>query len=166
MMLRLTAILLAASAATFGADREFDRVVKGIESHYRTRRTHIPLMGVANLFVKVGHPAGASSLQVAIFQDLDSAPEYGDADDLDRLMNSLSKDGLHPLVRVRSRGSGEATYILTGEVGKSTRILIATFQRREATVVEAKVDIDTLMKLIASPGTAGDAFAVKERWDP
>ena len=60
------ALLISVSAA--GADREFDRVVKAIESHYGTSRLHIPLMGVANFAVKVGRPAGASGFKIAVFR--------------------------------------------------------------------------------------------------
>ena len=164
MSARILAVLLAASAAAWGADRAFDRVVKGIESRYGTRRMHIPLMGLANFVVKVGHPAGASGFKLAVFQDLASSAEYGDQADLDRLMDSIGKDGLHPLIRVRSRRSGESTYIFTGEAGKSTTMLIATFQRREATVIQVKVTMDTLMQTIAHPETAGKSFGVKDPW--
>ena len=44
MRMRLLALLLAASSATYAAGSEFDRIVKAIESHYGTPRTHIPLM--------------------------------------------------------------------------------------------------------------------------
>jgi len=43
-------------------------------------------------------------------------------------------------------------------------MLIATFQRNEATVIEVKVNMDTLMKTVASPGTAGKSFGVRESW--
>lgn len=164
MRARLLAVFLAASAGAWGADRAFDRVVKGVESHYGTQRMHIPLMGLANFVVKVGHPAGASGFRLAVFQDLDSSAEYGDQSDLDRLMDSIGTGSLHPLIRVRSRRNGESTYIFTGEAGKSTTMLIATFQRREATVIEVKVNMDTLMQMIANPETAGKAFGVKDPW--
>ena len=38
------------------ADRDFDRVVKAIESHYGTRHTHVPLMG-AGQFLRQGGAA-------------------------------------------------------------------------------------------------------------
>ena len=164
MRARLAAILLAASAAAWGADRAFDQVVKGIEAHYGTSRMHIPLMGLANFAVKIGQPGGASGFKLAVFQDLDSSAEYGDQADLDRLMDRVGNGSLHPLIRVRSRRDGESTYIFTGEAGKSTTMLIATFQRREATVIEVKVSMDTLIETIATPETAGKAFAVKDAW--
>jgi len=161
---RLLAVLLAASAGAWAADRAFDQVVKGIEAHYGTSRMHIPLMGLANFFVKVGQPGGASGFRLAVFQNLDSSAQYGDRADLDRLMDRLGTGSLHPLIRVRSRRDGESTYIFTGEAGKSTTMLIATFQRREATVIEVKVNMDTLMQTIANPETAGKSFGVKDPW--
>lgn len=161
---RLAALILAASVAAFGADREFESIVKGIESHYGTHRMHVPLLGVANLLVKVGSPAGASGFKLAVFQDLDSCRDYGDQGDLERLMKGLATGGLHPLLRVLSRSNGRSTYILTGEAGKSTRMLVATFDPRGATVVEVKLDMDALLSMIATPERAGEAFAVKDAW--
>jgi hypothetical protein len=62
------------------------------------------------------------------------------------------------MVVTRSRLAGESTYILTGEVGKSTRMLIATFEPHEATVIEVTVNIETLLKMIGSPETAHRLF--------
>lgn len=160
----LTAILLA-PGTLFGADREFDRMVTSIESRYGVKRTHIPLMGVANLFVKVARPAGASSFKLAIFENLDSAPGYGESADLEQLFNGLSAGGLHPLVRVHLRRTGESTFIGTGEAGKSTRMLIATFQSNEATVVQVKVNTATLMKTLAAPELASKTFGVHQDRD-
>lgn len=167
MRTRLVAVLLLASCALFGADREFERIVTAVESHYGVKRTHIPLMGVANLFVKVACPAGAGSFRLAIFENLNSAPGYGATADLDRFFDELSAGGLRPLLRVHSRRNGESTYICTGEAGKSTKMLIATFARNEATVIEVKVNIDTLMKTIAAPELASKTFGIhqdRDRW--
>jgi hypothetical protein len=158
MKRRLLAVLLLASSAAVGADREFDRMVKAIESHYGVKRMHIPLMGVANLFVKVARPAGASGFKLAIFENLDSAPGYRDFADLDRFFDELSANGLRPLVRVQSRPNGE--------IGKSTRMLIATFQRNEATVIEAAVNTDLLLKTIAAPELASKTFGAHQDHDP
>jgi len=155
MRVRLLALLLTAASAAYPGGGEFDRIVQAIESHYGTTRTHIPLMGMANLFVKVARPAGASGFKLAVFENLGSSPSYGEHDELDQFMRHLSGSGLHSLVRVHSRANGESTYIFAGEAGRSTRMLIATFQRNEATVVEVKVSMDTLLKMIESPEQAG-----------
>jgi len=157
---RLPALFLAASVAALGAGHEFDDIVKAIERHYGTRRTHIPLMGVANLVTKVARPAGTSGFKLAIFEDL---RDRGDDDapwELDQFMSGLSHNGLHPMVRAHSRHGAEATYIYTGDVGRSTKIFIATFERNQATVIEVNVTMDVLLQLLQSPGHAAGMFGV------
>jgi hypothetical protein len=145
MRTRFTALLLLASCVAFGGDWEFDRVVKAIESHYGTKRTHIPFLGVANLFVKVARPAGASEFKLAIFEDLQSPASA----DLDYFMS-----GFNPVVRVHSRHKRESTYIYAGEIGRSTKMLIATFNANEATVIQVKVNVDTLLNWLDKPELA------------
>jgi hypothetical protein len=149
---QVMALLLAAAGAAYGADLEFDHVVKAIENHYGVKRTHVPLMGIANLFVKVARPAGAKGFKLAIFQDLRSFSDSSDTVELDRFMDEICRGGMHALVVTHSRRDGESSYILAGEVGKSTKMLIATFERNEATVVQVEVDFTTLLKAIGSPG--------------
>ena len=157
MRARLLAVFLAASAAAFGAVREFDGLVKVVESRFGVQRTHIPLMGVANFFVKVARPEGAAGFRLAVFEDLKFDAD-GDGAALDRIMASAS-EGLHPLVRVRSRRDREWTYIYTGEVGKITKMLIATFERSEATVVEVQLSMDALVRALGEPARTGKLFA-------
>jgi hypothetical protein len=157
MRARLLAVFLAASAAAFGADREFDRLVNAVESRFGVQRAHIPLMGVANFLVKVARPEGAAGFRLAVFEDLKFDAD-GDGAALDRIMAEASQ-GLHPLVRVRSRRDRECTYIYTGEAGKTTKVLIATFERSEATVVEVQVSIDALLRALGDPAQAGKLFA-------
>lgn len=156
MCAAMAAVLLAAGAA-FAGDAEFDRLVKAIESRYGTRPMHIPFLGVASFFVKVARPEGASGLKLAIFEDLKS-PDAGDWRERDRFMDTLTGLELHPLVRVHSRRNGEATYIFVGPASKSsktTRVLIATFERNEATVIEVKANIERLLKSLEEPEHAG-----------
>jgi len=155
MRARLLALLLATASATYAGENEFDRIVKAIESHYGASPTHSPFMGMASFLVKVARPAGTSGFKLAVFENLGSSPSYGQHAELDRFMRSLSGNGLHPLVRTHSRASDESTYIFTGETGRSTRMLIATFQRNQATVIEVRANMDTLLKTIESPQHAG-----------
>lgn len=152
---RLLAVLLAASAIACAAGREFDDLVKAVETHFGATRTHIPLMGVANLALHIARPAGTSGFRIALFEDLKTDLDGEQQDELDRFMDTLSSPSLRPLIRTRSRPDGEATYIFSGETGKTTQLLIATFNRREATVVEVKVNFDTLIRWIQSPELAG-----------
>jgi hypothetical protein len=155
MNARFLAVLLIATAAGLAGDWDFDHVVKAIESHYGVKRTHIPFMGVANFALKMKHPAGTSEFQLAVFQNLDSSPAYRDAADRDRLMQTVSGHGLHPVIAAHSRRDAQSTYIFMDDAGKSTRLLFATFQRDGATVIEVKADGSTLLKALADPeGTA------------
>jgi hypothetical protein len=159
----LAPVLLAlmAAGAAFGSDAEFDRIVKAIESRYGTKPLHVPFMGLANFAVKVAHPEGASGFHLAVFEglkDLRSAEDPGDWRERDRFMDSLAGKNLRPLVRVHSRHDGEATYIFMGPASKSsksTRVLIATFERNEATVIEVQANIETLLKSLEEPAHAG-----------
>ena len=158
----LTALMAGSTA--FGGDAEFDRIVKAIESHYGTKPLHIPFLGVANFVVKVARPEGASGFKLAVFEDLRSAADPGEWRERDRFMDALSGPDLHPLVRVHSRHDGEATYIFiapASKSGKSTRVLIATFERDEATVIEVKANIETLLKSLQEPEHAGRTLGGK-----
>ena len=70
MRTRLLAILLAASAAAFGADRDFDRLVSAVQIRFGTPPEHIPLMGFANFLVSVTKLAGTSGFRLAVFDNL------------------------------------------------------------------------------------------------
>ena len=157
MTTRLLAAVLIVCGVVFAGDWEFDRIVNAIETHYGTKRTHIPFMGLANFAVMVTHPAGTSGFKLAVFEDLKSSRE--DQMELDRFMNSISGGGLQPLVRTHSRRNAESTYMFMGDEGKSTKVLIATFERNEATVVEVKVNMDTLLRMINQQEHAGKSFS-------
>jgi hypothetical protein len=153
MRSRLLALFLAASAGAFGADRDFDRLVKAVEARFGVQQTHIPMMGAANFFVKVARPKGVAGFRLAVFAHLSFDAE-GDGAALDGIMADASK-GLHPLVRVRSRRDHEWTYIYTGEEGKITKVLVATFERHEATVVQVQLSMDALVRALGDPAEAG-----------
>jgi hypothetical protein len=151
---RIAALFLLAAVTAMAADREFDHLVGAIESHYGIKRTHIPLMGLANFATKVAHPGGAHGFKIAIFEDVQSCEKCFDVEDLDDLIAKTAEGDLHPLVRTHSHG--EATYILTGQIGKITKMLVATFSGSEATIVEVQVDLKTLLKTVGNPGRAQD----------
>jgi hypothetical protein len=146
--------LTMASGAAFGGDAEFDRIVKAIQSHYGTKPLRIPFMGVANFVVKVAHPEGASGVKLAVFEGVKELQSEADPHawgERDRFMDTLSGPRLHPLVRVHSRHDGEATYIFIGSAGKSARVLIAAFEPGQATVIEVRADIQTLLRSLQDP---------------
>ena len=139
------------ACAASGGEKDFDAIVKAIESHYGVKRTHVPLVGVANAVVKVTHPEGVSGFQLAVFEDLESARK--DWPERDRFMDSLPGE-LHPIVRAHSREDIEATYIYAGPPGDATEVLLASFEKDEATVIHARVNLQTLFKCIEDPDHA------------
>lgn len=154
-MERLLALFLAATASAYGGGHEFDRVVSAIEEHYGVKRTQIPLIGAANLLIKVARPAGARGFKLAVFEDL---PDSGDW----RMEDVWGAD-LHPLAVARSSQDDESTYILAGEVGRTAKVLIVTFERNEATVMEVAVNFDALLKMMAAPDRAREIFRTSDR---
>lgn len=156
MKTRWWSLMLLACGAASAADRDFERVVKAIEAHYGTHHANVPLMGVANFFVKVARPAGTSSFHLAVFDHLDAVE-----DDRNGFMDRLDSGSLHPLVRIRSNREGEGTYILAGDAGKSTRMLIATFSRDAAMVVQVRVNAAALRRTIEHPDRMAKAYMGK-----
>ncbi len=146
-------LLLMLCTAVFAGDKDFDQIVSAIERHYGVARTHVPLMGVANLFVKGTHTQGVTGFKIAVFEDLKKSETDKD------FMEHLSAGGVQRIVRVRSWHDGEATYIYMGDAGKSTRLLIATFESNQATVVEVKAETSALVKLLGDPEHMGKALS-------
>jgi hypothetical protein len=147
---RLMVALVAISSAGWGADWEFDRVVNAIEHQYGVRHTQIPLMGVANFFVKVVRPGGATGFKLAVFEDLRSDEQ--DQEALDRFMDRIGESGLHRLLRVHSRRDGQSAYIYLGDLGRTTTMLLVTFERNEATVMQVNLNVDALLRMLNDPG--------------
>ncbi|MFN7994022.1 MAG: hypothetical protein U0Q18_10490 [Bryobacteraceae bacterium] len=160
-LLSLAALVTVSCGVVFAGDWEFDHVVKEIEAHYGTSRTHIPLMGVANFFVKVTRPSGTNGFKLAVFEDLKSTGDSRESSERDRFMDRLSGSRMHPIVRVRSRRDGESTYIYANDFGKSTKLLLVCFERNEATVVQVKMNTDELLKSLGEPEHLRDTVTGK-----
>ena len=160
MKTRFLALLLCGTSAALAADLGFDRLVRAIEFHYSAKRTHIPFMGVANLVVKVAHPAGTKDFKLALFEKLNAED---DPAAVDRILHELAGKGLRPMIRQQSRRSGESTLTFAGEAGKDTKMLIANFGRNQATVVQVTVNAETLMKTLEEPGFARTLYRDTDR---
>jgi hypothetical protein len=140
----LTGLAGMAAGAAFGGDAEFDRIVKAIESRYGTRPLHIPFMGVANFFVKVARPEGASGFKLAVFEGSEGSAVRGGSRRMARGTASWIRCPARICIRwcacIPGTMARRPTFSWTPESKsrKSTRVLIATFERNEATVIEVK----------------------------
>lgn len=151
--LLLTAILLGLGLPVQAGDRDFDAVVKSIESSFHTQRTSIPLFGVAKFFVKMSRPGGAKQLDLAIFEDL--RVERSQLQDFNDRIRGAIGEGWSPMLRTSSRDEWVTVYAKP-DGKKDLHLLIATVEPDEATVIRLKIDAATLARMIAdSPGLAG-----------
>jgi hypothetical protein len=131
-------------------DREFETIVRRIEMRCDTRPTHIPFFGFANFIVKVVRPAGASDLKLAIFEDM-RRPIFSAEEDFTNLMQGALGAEWRPFVSVRNRRDNEWTCMYTSTSGKDWKLLIATVERREATVVRIKLNPEGMLKWVSKP---------------
>lgn len=140
----LTAILLTTVLATPAAarDREFDDIVHRIESHYHTRRTWIPFLGLANLVVKAAQPYGARGFKLAIFENLHCDGPCNPVD-----IPDLSPDW-QKVIRMISKRNGEVVHIYARPNGDRLKMMIVTAEPHEAVVVQVDVQPEELARQV------------------
>jgi len=139
--LLLGALLLRLSVSTLGAS-DFDWMIREFSRQSGAKPLHIPMFGLARLFVGVARPAGTSDLHLAVFEDTRLAPER-----LTALMDSTVGEVWKPMIRVRSR-NGESTNIYFQGLGKNVRLLLGTFEHGEATLIEVRIKPEGLVKFV------------------
>jgi VWFA-related protein len=147
----LIAALALAHSTAYGADDEFKKLVKRLESSYQARRKSIPFLGVANFFVKIVRPKGVKSFKVAIFEDQDFSPRAGETP-FGAVMRSALKSEWQPLVQSSARRGGDRAYIYTQQLGKDIKLMMVAFRQRQAFVVEVKLNPTTLIEWLQRPG--------------
>jgi hypothetical protein len=140
------AVLLTALLAPAARAGDFDTLVARFSHESGATRTHIPFFWVARAAVAVAHPAGASELNLAVFEHASFDP---------RRFRELTDDAVggvwQPMVRVCSR-SGESTNIYSRPAGREMHLLVATLDHNEATFVEVLVEPEALMTFIDEHG--------------
>lgn len=135
----LAGALLAPSLLTAG---EFDRMVHEFSRQSGATQTHIPFLWAARAVVSVAHPAGASQLNLAVFENAAFEP-----DRFSQLTDAAVRGDWKPMIRVRSR-QGESTNIYVKPAGREVHLLIATYEKSEATFVEVRVEPQALMDFV------------------
>ncbi len=149
-LLALLAVVLGVSAPSRAGDREFDAIVRRVETYYATPPTRIPLFGLANLIVKVAHPAGATDLKLAIFEDM-RRPAFTGGEEFTTLVSEALGPDWRPFVRVHSRRDREWTCIYSNASGNRLGLLIATLEQREATLVRVRLNTKALLDWVHDP---------------
>ena len=141
-MHRPVAALLILLSATFCASAsEFDWMVREFSRQTGCRQTHIPFFGLARLAVAIGHPAGATGLRLALFENT-SLP----AERFSTLMDATAGTAWKPMVRVRSKH--ESTNVYVQELPNKLRLLIGTADGNETTLVELQIRPEKMIDFV------------------
>jgi hypothetical protein len=148
----------AGIAGAHAADRDFEAIVRRLEQQVGAKRTHIPMMGMANFFVKMSRPEGVSDMKLAVFEDIDTS-RLVDDESIDRVFDALSNEGWRPFVRVRSNKDRERVVIYSRAAGKQWELLLTTVEPNEATVIKMKLSPQALLQWIDDP----DGMAKKKQ---
>jgi hypothetical protein len=138
-LILLCSLLLTPAWPVDGDGLDFDRLVGDLERHYGKRRLHVPFLGLAS-FVGSGlaRPLGASSLKLAIIEDVDRsrpfAPRLGGA--------------WRPVIRVSRRGE-ESTAIFGLDEGKWVKLVTLVQDGDQAVVMQFRLRPSQLLEYIA-----------------
>ncbi|PYP83297.1 MAG: hypothetical protein DMF61_23895 [Blastocatellia bacterium AA13] len=148
-------VISAAPATAAAMDGGFNEIVHHIESYYHAKRTRIPFLGMANLFVKGARPGGVKEFKLAVFEDQDFGILPDNARFTSDIESSLGSEW-HPLVQVYSHPQNELTRIYVKEDGTDVKLLLLTIEAREATVIQVKLDPELLVQWLNHPDKMGD----------
>jgi len=147
-MLAFALVMSTVSAVARAGDREFDAVVKHISREYHGKKQGGFALGLAGLAVKFAHPAGVKSIKLAVFEEISGPKESTGLASVVR--DSLAPDW-KPIVRVYSRNEREQTYVYVRPHGDDdVDIFVVAIDDEDATVVKARVDVNSLGDWLAS----------------
>jgi len=122
--------------------------VRRIEARCQTRAVHIPLLGVANFFIKVARPSGVSDMKLAILEDV-RRPLSAEEREFTTLAGDAPGPGWRPLRRVQERGAWTSIYAAGS--GKHWKLVIATLEPRDATVIRLRLNPVAMRRWIMNP---------------
>jgi hypothetical protein len=146
-LILLALLMTLPSAVARAGDRDFDAVVSHIKKEYGAKRQSSLPFGLAGFVVRLAHPAGIKSIKVAILERIAGAAGNARLDAVVR--DSLSADW-QPIVRVFSRKEREQTYVYLRPRGGDMEFFVVAVDDEEATVVKAKVDLESAAEWLKS----------------
>jgi hypothetical protein len=120
---------------------DFSAIANAMSSQRGVKRTWIPFLGVARTFVRVAKPEGIRDFQLAVF----SGGERIDPRQLQTILGRKVGPGFTPLVQVRSRKSGEWSFIYARPYDGGNRVELLVLAHDSSETVLVRVDIDAEM---------------------
>jgi hypothetical protein len=132
------------------ADRDFNDIVRVISDQFHTRPEHIPMFGLVNAFTFVARPAGTRHIDLAIFDDLGARDRDGRST-MDSIRNAIG-GSWKPFVEVRSSRPEQGNVLVyLRQQGHDWKMLIASIEPDDATVVQLQLDADALARWLQVP---------------
>ena len=144
----LALCLLLAEAPASAIESDFQAVVGAIETQFGVRRTHIPLFGLASFVVRSSHQ-GVHGLEFATIENLPRQPEA--VRRLDGALRRTLGPEWRPFIQVRSGTRQEYTAVYLRGAGLNVKLMVATLDGDEATVVELRLDAGQLHAWLENP---------------
>jgi hypothetical protein len=147
---------MAGGSVLIAGDRDFKDMVDAMSEEFRTPPMHIPMFGMVKAMMFVARPAGASGLDLAVFENLDPRRRAGR--DLADVMNEATHRGWSSFVKVTSRRKGheEVTFVYLRPEGSHCKLLVAAIEPREATLVQVKVRPESVRRWLREPRESAD----------
>lgn len=140
-------------------EKGFDGIVEHLEKNYGAQRTKIPLLGVANFFVKIIRPAGVKSFKLAIFEDFNRSP-FASTNRFDADIQKLMPKEWKPFMRVSSRGGNREQLVMyVKPSGKDLELMMVVLEPSEAVVMQVKLNPDAVNKFMSNPQIMGISLA-------
>jgi hypothetical protein len=154
VLLPIVAIVLAVvvtNAAAVRAEADsFGALVRTIKSQDDVEVTTPPMMWLARLVVKAAKPEGVEDVRLAMFEGRGLSRVAGD-ESFGKLLQKVADQGWSPMVKVRSRKSGELTAVHVRQDGGRLSLLVVTIDRREGVIVQATVKPETFSRWFDEP---------------
>jgi hypothetical protein len=143
----LTSCLIALSPLTaLASDHDFNAAVSSIESAYHVHRQHVPMIGMVSFCAHIATGGAVKGLKIAAFDDGSVLP---DSPDLPALLQATLGSGWS--LMVDSRSSGEQDAIYAHPEGHRMRLLIASYDHGDLSVVRVDLDATQLVKWMDDP---------------
>lgn len=165
-MLVLVLLVVPPGAVSAKSD-DFSATVKLIEQFYHVKHTSLPFlaragMKAAKTAMRISggqrkRIAELGSVKVAFFEDQDFNSR-GRIASFKSSINGALTGSWSPLVQTLSANADEQSYIYLREEKQKFQVLVVTIGRREAVVVQATIDPNTLAKLMQDPNETGQAI--------
>ena len=145
-VLIIAIVWMLSSAALEAAQPEFDDLVRAISDEFHTRPMHIPFFGLVNLATFVARPGGVKHINLALFENLPANDRS-----IRRLSDALRSANRNWRPFVQVHGKGETVEVYMAQEGNDCKLLVATIETGEATVVELKLNPKAVQVWLREP---------------